>query len=298
MWIKAKVSMMAEARRLGLELLVELSSDDAAQQAEQARSLVDRGVGALVLAPADSAAAAAIVDHAAGAGVPVIAYDRMVTETTRDLLYLSFDSVKVGDLQGEFLSRLVPRGTYYLFHGSADDNNSRLFKEGAMRHLQPRIDRGEIRVGADEFIRNFSVQEARRACAEALKRSGNRVDAILAATDTIAQGADQALRQAGLAGKVPITGLDAEAAAVARVLRGTQGMTVFKDVRVIARRIIEVAAQLAQGKPVDTGGVTVHNGRRQVPAILLPPEAVTRDSYQRLLVDSGYLSAKAIETAG
>ncbi len=162
-----------------------------------------------------------------------------------------------------------------------------------MRELGPRVAQGELTIVREARVRDYLAAEARAVTAEALA-GGARIDAVLAATDTIATGAIEALAERGLAGRVPVTGLDAELSAAARIVKGTQAMTVFKDVRALARKAIETAAALLDGAPVQTGGATIHNGRRQVPAVLLEPQAVSRENIDAVLIDSGYLDRKAV----
>jgi D-xylose transport system substrate-binding protein len=292
-WVKAKITMLADAKRRGIELLVELTERDAVKQEAQCRRLVDRGVGALIVAPHDGAAAARIVEHAARAGVPVLAYDRLIMDTGHDFHYLATDGIQVGELQGEHLARAVPRGRYLLLHGPTTDNNADLFREGAMKHLGPLVQRGDVTVVREERVRDYSAAEAERICNEVLAGGGG-VDAVLAATDAIAAGVASALASHGLTGKVPVTGLDAELAACVRMVKGAQAMTVFKDVRELAKKAMEMAVALTEGKPVDTRGQTVFNGKRHIPAVFLPAQAVTRENLDQVLIDSGYVSRKAV----
>jgi methyl-accepting chemotaxis protein len=292
-WVKAKITMLADAKRRGIELLVELSERDAARQEAQCRSLLERGVRALIITPHDCVAAARIVEDAARAGVPLLAYDRLIMNTAQDFHYVAYDGVRVGELQGEFLARAVPRGRYLLLHGPTTDNNAELFKQGAMKRLSPLIERGEVTVVREERVRDYSGAEAERICKEVLAGGGG-VDAVLAATDAVAAGVAKALASHGLTGKVPVTGLDAELAACVRIVKGAQAMTVFKDVREGAKKALAMAVALAEGKPVQTGGQTVFNGKRQVPTVLLELTAVSRDNLDQVLIDSGYVNRKAV----
>jgi D-xylose transport system substrate-binding protein len=292
-WVKAKITMLAHARRIGVDLLVELSECDGALQDAQCRSLVDRGVGALILCPHDATAAGRIVEHAVKAGVKVVGYDRLVLDTAQEYLYVAFDGTRVGELQGEHLVRAVPRGRYLLLHGPTTDNNAELFRGGAMRMIGPLVSRGDVTVVKEARIRDYLASDAQRVTAEVLA-GGGKIDAVLAANDAIAGGAIEALAAAGLAGRVPVTGLDAELAAANRIVKGRQTMTVFKDVRELAKKALELGAALAAGKPVTTQGATVSNGKRQLPAVLLAPQAVTRENIDQVLIDSGYLDRKSV----
>jgi D-xylose ABC transporter substrate-binding protein len=292
-WVKAKITMLADAKRRGIELLVELSERDAVKQEAQCRSLIERGLRSLIVAPHDGVAAARIAELAARAGVPLLAYDRLIMDTAHDFHYVGYDGVQIGELQGEFLARAVPRGRYILLHGPTTDNNAELFRQGAMKHLSPLIEKGEVTVVREERVRDYSTAEAERICNEVLAGGGG-VDAVLAATDAVAAGVAKALASHGLTGKVPVTGLDAELAACVRIVKGAQAMTVFKDVRAGAKKALEMAVALAEGKPVETSGQTAFNGKRQVPMVLLELAAVTRDNLDKVLIDSGYVNRKAV----
>ena len=286
--MKDKLVMIAEAKRKGLDLHVKVSDMDAAQQQAQCDALIAEGVKVLILAPHDGSAAAAIVEKAAKAGVRVISYDRLVVDSPRDYYYLSFDNVKVGELQGEFLTREVPKGNYVVLSGSPSDNNAKLFHQGAMKFLKPLSESGDIKVVLDESVPDWKPEEAKKLCERVLAQDG-KVDAVLAPNDGTAGGCLEALAAHGLAGKVPVTGQDAELAAAIRINQGTQSMTIFKDTRQLGKKAIEMAADLVRGKPIETQGKTIFNNRRQVPSVLLTPYLVTKENLDELLVGSGYL---------
>lgn len=286
-WVRDVRKLRSEAAERGVDLRVQISDNDAARQLAQCENLLAQEVDVLILAPHDAAAAGVAVDRAHAFGVPVIAYDRLVRNADVDL-YVSFDNVKVGELQGEFLASRVPKGRYVLLAGSPTDNNATLYKEGAMRHLRPLIERGDVTVVAEQPVRDWQPAEAMKLTEDALTASGSRVDAVLAPNDGTAGGVIQALSLAGLAGKVPVTGQDAELSAAKRVLDGTQAMTVFKDTRALATAAVAAALAMARGERPATNGA-VPNGRRDVPAILLPSVVVTRENVEEVLVGSGYL---------
>lgn len=292
-WVKDKLTMLAEARRRGIELVVQ-TSEDAARQLTQCEEMIDQGVQVLIVSPDDANAAAAIVDKASRAGVPVISYDRLVLDSPHDYYYLSFDNVKVGEMQGEWLSRRVPRGNLILLSGAPTDNNAKLLRQGAMKYLQPLIDRGDVKVVLDQPVTDWSPSEAQRLCEQALYAAKDDVQGVLAPNDGTAGGCVQALASRGLAGKVPITGQDGDLAAALRIVRGEQGMTVFKDTRNLGKTALEMAETLGRGRNYDTGGRTVSNNRRKVKAVLLSPIQVTRENLDETLIKSGYLSRSAV----
>ena len=293
-WVKDKKTMEDEARKAGIDLRVQVTDNDAGKQVAQCENLISQGIKVLILAPHDASSASVIVGKAAKAGIQVISYDRLVTNSPLDYYYLSFDNLRVGELQGEFITKRVPKGSYLVLAGSPTDNNAKLFHQGAMKVLQPLVDRGDVKIVMDQFVKDWQPSEAQRLCEQALTKSHNQIDAVLAPNDGTAGGCIQALAAQGLAGKVPITGQDAELSGAIRIVQGTQSMTVFKDTRELGRRAIELALLLARGQPIDTRGRTVNNGKREVPSVLLTPVVVAKDNLDEVLVKSGYLSKSAV----
>lgn len=293
-WIKDQLTMLAEAKKRGIEFLVQVSEDDAARQETQCEDLIAQGIDVLILAPVNGQAAAGIVTKAVQAGVRVISYERLVMASPDDYVYVGFDGLYAGGLQGEFLAKRAPRGNYIVLTGPQTDNNAKLFREGALRYIQPLVDKGSVKIVLDEFVDRWQAAEAQKACERALAETQGAVAAVLTATDGLAGGCLQALEAHGLAGKVPITGQDAELAAAVRLVNGTQSMTIFKDTRQLAVKAVEIAALLAQKKPIDTRGKAIQNGVRKVPAVLLTPRLVTRETLDRVVIDSGYLKREAV----
>jgi D-xylose transport system substrate-binding protein len=293
-WVRDRKVMEAEAKEKGIDLRVQVTDNDASKQVAQCENLISQGVKVLILAPHDASSAAVIVDKATKAGIKVISYDRLVTGSPHDYLYISFDNVKVGELQGEFITSKVPKGNYIVLAGSPTDNNAKLFRQGAMKFIQPLAQKGDIKIVMEQFVKDWQPGEAQKLCEQALTATQNKIDAVLAPNDGTAGGCIQALAAQGLAGKVPITGQDAELAGAIRVVRGTQSMTIFKDTRELGKRAIAIAAQLASGAAVDTQGKTVNNGKKDVPSVLLEPQVVTKDNLEQLLVASGYLKKEQV----
>jgi D-xylose transport system substrate-binding protein len=288
-WVKDKKTMEEAAKKAGIDLRVQVTDNDASKQMAQCENLISQGIKVLILAPHDASSAAAIIDKAEKAGIKVISYDRLVTESPLDYYYLSFDNVKVGELQGEFITKKVPKGAYIVLAGSPTDNNAKLFREGAMKYIRPLAEKGSIRVVMDQFVKDWQPSEAQKLCEQGLTANGNKIDAVLAPNDGTAGGCIQALAAQGLAGKVPITGQDAEQAGAIRIVQGTQSMTIFKDTRALGKKAIEMAVDLANGKPIDTQGRTVNNGKKDVPSVLLTPVIVTKENLDDVLIKSGYL---------
>jgi D-xylose transport system substrate-binding protein len=293
-WVRDKLAMEAEAKSKGLDLRVQVTDNDAAKQVAQAENLISQGIKVLILAPHDASSAAVIVAKAAKAGIKVISYDRLVLNSTESYYYVSFDNEKIGELQGEYITKAVPKGKYVVLAGSPTDNNAKLFRAGAMKFIKPLADKGDIKIVMDQFVKDWQPSEAQKLMEQALTANGNKIEAVLAPNDGIAGACIQALAAQGLAGKVPITGQDAELSAAIRVAQGTQSMTIFKDTRALAKKAIEMALALAEGKPVDTAGKAINNNKKDVPSVLLPSYVVTKDNLDEVLIKSGYLKREQV----
>jgi D-xylose transport system substrate-binding protein len=295
-WQRDRDAFKEKAESLGAEVLIQSANGDENLQNNQVENLLSQDLDLLVIIPQNADSAAALVDDAHKAGVKVISYDRMIMNTDVDL-YISFDNEKVGELQGKFLTDLVPKGIYYVFAGSPTDNNAKYFKAGAMKYIQPLADKGDIKIAYDQAIEGWKPDQAMKLMENALTANNNEVDAVLAPNDGTAGGIIQALAAQGLAGKVPVTGQDADLAAIKRIVEGTQSMTVFKDARKEAEKAAELAVQMAQGKEVseltDVNG-KVNNGKIDVPSVLLTPVTITKDNIDKELIESGWFTKEQV----
>ena len=291
-WVRDAERMKEVAAELGVDISMQISDNDASKQMSQCENLFARGVDVLILAPHDATSAASIVDKAHRIGIKVVSYDRLVLDSDVDI-YISFDNEKVGELQGQYLVDRVPKGKYAVFGGAPTDNNAKLFKAGAMKIIQPKVDAGDITIVMDQWIQDWQPTVAMNLMQNALTANGNQIDGVLAPNDNTAGGIIQALAQVGLAGKVPVTGQDAEVTAAQRIAKGTQSMTVFKDTRELAKVGVETALKLAKGEALDAPA-KVNNNKIDVPAILLAPVVVDKGNLDQVLVQSGYLKKEDV----
>lgn len=289
-WVRDLDRITQECKDRGIELFSQIANMDAAKQQQQCESMLSQGIDVLIIAAHDATAAAAIVEKAKAANVPVISYDRLIMNVDDpNMIYISFDNVAVGGLQGKYITEKVPKGNYVIMSGAPTDNNAKLFKQGAMNFIQPLIDSGAIKVVVDQPVVDWKPDNAMKIMEQALTKASNDVQAVLAPNDGTAGGAIQALAAQGLAGKVPITGQDAELAAAQRIVQGMQSMTVFKDTRNLGTAAVEAALILATGKIPDNANQVVNNDKVDVKSILLVPVAVDKANIDKILIDSGYL---------
>lgn len=277
---------------LGARLTTLQSDRDPELQQAQARELLDRGVDALLVMPQSRQAGTRIALEAQRRGVPSIAYDRLILDAPLDL-YVSFDNVRVGELQALAVYRRRPRGRYVLIGGSPEDPNAALLRKGQMRTLGPALERGDVTLVADDFTPAWN-RAAARALMERLLASSAGVDAIVASNDVLAGEAIAALAAHGLAGEVPVSGQDADLAACRRIVAGTQTATVYKPFWLLAKRGAEAAVALARGEPVGQDLPRVANGHTQVVAMLLEPVLVDRENMAHTVVKDGYHALDAV----
>jgi D-xylose transport system substrate-binding protein len=285
-WQRDKALVEQRAQEVGAVLDVQVANGDDAVQTKQADNLLIKGVDVLIVAPHNGEIAASIVEAAHARGVPVIAYDRLIRNSDVDL-YISHQVEKMGEMQAKYALDRVPKGNYVLIGGSPTDYNAILLRKGQMNVLKPAIDRGDVRVISEQYAKEWRADEALRITEDALTRTGKKIDAIVASNDGTAGGAISALDAAGLAGKVLVTGQDAQKDAVQRIARGTQTMTVYKQIQPLAFGAVDAAIKLARKQPVETTD-KINNGKIDVPAILLPPLAVDKANLDDTIIKDGY----------
>lgn len=286
-WQRDRELFVARAEELGARVLVQAANGDDALQTSQAENLLTQGVDVLVVVPHNAKTAATIVESAHRSGVPVMSYDRLILDSDVDI-YVSIDPTRVGELQAEYAVRHRPQGNYVLIGGAPTDNNAKLVRNGQMKVLDPLVKSGAIRVVADQWAREWQAMEALKIMENALTRNQNQVDAVVVSNDGTAGGAIQALAEQKLAGKVLVTGQDADLAACQRIVAGTQTMTVYKPIKVLAHKAAEVALRMARREPVAEATRATHNGRKDVPSILLEPVQVDKANLDATVIADGY----------
>src|SRR5262245_49034503 len=279
------------------QIIYSNANQDAAQQQSQAEAALTNGANVLVLDAVDGAAAATIATKAKQQNVPVISYDRLITGTPAVNYYISFDNVAVGKLQGTSLLQALSGKTnasVVLINGAPTDNNAKLFKQGAHSVLD-----GKVTVAKEYDTPDWSPNQAQTEMSQALTALNNKVDGVYAANDGTGGGAIAAMKAAGVKPLPPVTGQDAELAAIQRIVAGEQYMTVYKAIKPEAEAAAELAYDLATGKSVPSSMVTgsVNNGAVDVKSVLLTPVAVSKSNIKDTVVQDGFWSVSDICTA-
>jgi D-xylose transport system substrate-binding protein len=278
------------------ETLASNAGQSASRQLAQAEAAITNGADVLVLDPVDSTSAAVIVQHADAARIPVITYDRLVLDAPVTF-HVTFDNERVGAMQAQALLDAAgerrDEGVFVVLNGSPTDDNAALFRRGARTVL----DASGVAIGVEVDVPDWSPDQAQEAMERALTTLGrDKIVGVYAANDGMAAGAIAAMKAAGLDPLPPVTGQDAELAAVRRVLAGEQHMTVYKAVRTQARVAAELAVGLARQGELPGGVRTtwVNNGHADVPSMMLEPLLVTRDTIAATVVADGFWTVDEI----
>ncbi|MGD9210536.1 MAG: substrate-binding domain-containing protein [Desulfobacteraceae bacterium] len=249
-WPIEQAMMTKLAHGRGAELISQVANHDSKLQNDQIENMVLQGVDVIIIIAEDGAAAAAAVESAAQDDVPCIAYDRLI-KSDKLAAYISFDNVEVGRAQARGVLEKVDKGNFVMLGGSPTDNNALLFRKGQMEIIQPLVDKGQIKIVADQWVENWSSANATKIMENILTAQQNNIDAVVASNDGTALGALQAMKAQGLSGKVPISGQDATAAGCKSIVEDELTMTVFKDVRMLSPIAIDIAIKLVKKEKVD-----------------------------------------------
>lgn len=314
-WIADGQSMVKQFQKAGYKTDLQYAEDNIPNQLSQIENMITKGADVLVIAAIDGTTLSNALENAAAAGIPVIAYDRLIRESPNVDYYATFDNFKVGVLQATSLvnglkARFGDVRPWHveLFGGSPDDNNAYFFYDGAMSVLQPLIDAGDIvipsgqtgidRVGTLRW--DGSVAQARMDNLLSANYTKQAVHGVLSPYDGLSIGILSSLKGVGYGSgdlKMPIvTGQDAEVPSIKSILADQQYSTVFKDTRKLAQVTVGmVNALLKDGKPEINDTTTYNNGVKVVPAYLLEPVTVDASNWKSVLVDSGYYSQDQIQ---
>ena len=292
-WQRDADALKKRGKELGATVVVEDAKGDDERQLQQARSLIASGAKAIVLVAHDTDKASRIVAAAKARHVAVVCYERLVPNSDVDF-YAGPNTVHIGEMQAAAMAKLAPKGNYILVEGSPVDSNANLLHVGHLRGLMPFVNNGDIHVVGTVWAKDWSpVAAYADTLAEVEKAKGN-VAAIVASNDGTAGGSIQALTDLKLAGKVPVSGQDADLAAIVRILNGTQSMTIYRPLRSLAGKAAEVAVQLARGETVQAEDA-IPNGRKNVPAYLVGVVVVTKNNVMSTVIKDGFQNLDTIE---
>jgi len=291
-WNKDIKIFTGAARDLGAEVIVQMSAGGAKEQISQINFLLTRDIDVLVLIAHDSEMLASIVKKAREEKIPVIAYDRLILGTPIDA-YASFDNREVGRLFAKALLAAVPSGNYLLVNGSVRDNNSYEVSAGVHEELDAAIGSGAVDLVDEIWLEEWSSDEAREKIGAVLERTRD-IQAISCANDQIAQAAIQLLAEYRLAGKVAVVGQDADIGACQKVVEGTQLMTVYKPLALLATHAARLAVDLAKGETPVADRTVDNKSGIPVPFFMEAPIAVFRGNMDSTVIRDGFHAAEDV----
>jgi D-xylose transport system substrate-binding protein len=296
-WEKADRRFFEEAfRAAGLsddDFLINNAQGDPATQRSQAEQAITEGAKVILLTNLDSGSGAAIISASKAQDVTMIDYDRLTLEGDADY-YVSGDATQAGRLQGEGLVEDLEKAgtespTIAMLHGAPTDSFATDLQKGYEEVLKPKIDSGEYELAAEQAVPNWDGQQALTIFEQMLQRSGNDIDGVVAANDTLANSVISAL-QARKLDLVPVTGLDATAQALQHILAGEQTMTVYFSIKDQATKAANLAVQIARGEKPTGTDTMVDNGAKEVPTIFLEPVTIRKDNIADTVIADDFVS--------
>jgi D-xylose transport system substrate-binding protein len=292
-WKTDEAAIVAALEEAGADYISADAQSSSAKQLSDVESLIAQGADALIILAQDADAIRPAVDAAANEGIPVVAYDRLIEDPRA--FYLTFDNVEVGRMQARAVLEQQPSGNYVMIKGSPTDPNADFLRGGQQEVLQEAIDAGDVTIVAEAYTDQWLPANAQRNMEQILTAQDNMVDAVVASNDGTAGGAVAALTAQGMEG-IPVSGQDGDHAALNRIARGTQTVSVWKDARDLGREAAEIAVAMAGGASMSdvegAQGWTSPAGT-EMTAIFLEPVPITADNLPTV-VDAGWITQEAL----
>jgi len=294
-WKTDEAAIKAALEAAGDKYISADAQSSASKQLTDVESLISQGANALIILAQDSSAIGPAVEKAVAEGIPVVGYDRLIEN--KDAFYLTFDNKEVGRMQAQAVFDVKPEGNYVFIKGNGADPNADFLFAGQMEVLKDAIDGGKIQNVGEAYTDGWLPANAQKNMEQFLTANDNKVDAVVASNDGTAGGAIAALDAQGLAGSVPVSGQDADHAALNRIALGTQTVSIWKDSRALGKAAAEIASQLADGKKIEEipGAVKWSDGPNKVEmtSVFLKPVAITKDNLN-LVIDAGWVSKDVV----
>lgn len=288
-WKIDEAAMVAAIEANGDTYVSADAESSATKQLTDIEALLTQGVDALIINAWDKDAIGPAIDAAAAEGVPVIGYDRLIEDART--FYLTFDNIGVGRIIAESVMAVQPTGNYAIIKGDPGDPNAAFLLQGMMEVIGGAVAAGDIIIVGESFSDGWKPENAQRNMEQILTANNNEVDAVLSENDGMAGGVVAALSAQGMV--IPVGGQDGDLAAINRVARGTQTVSVWKDSRDLGRAAGEIASALAAGAALDAiEGATIFTGGANgvaMNAILLDPTPLTRANLS-VAIDGGHIT--------
>ena len=286
-WQRDRDAFEAQCKKMNVDCVITVADNSPDRQANDVDNLLTQKVDVLVIAPQDATQAASMVDKAKMQGVPVISYDRLINSDKIDL-YISHQVPIIGRKIAEYALQKVPKGNYVIVNGASTDNNAHIMNKEYLAVLKPAIDRGDVVIKSEQFIPDWKPEPALNFAENALTQNNDDIQAFIVSNDGMAGGVVNALTKKGLAGKIVVTGQDADKRALQSIAEGKQSMTVYKPIIPLADAAVEAAIKLAKKEKLNTTPFKKDDESKEVPAILLEVVTVDKGNLMETVIKDGY----------
>jgi D-xylose transport system substrate-binding protein len=287
-WKRDESAIKAALEKAGAKYISADAQGSNEKQLADVEALITKGAKALIILAYDTEAIGPAVARAKEAGIPVVAYDRLLQDPS--VLYLTFDNVEVGRMQARAVFKVKPKGNYVFIKGSPTDPNADFLNAGQREVLKAAMDKGDVKIVGEQYTEGWSPEVAQRNMEQILTRNNNKVDAVVASNDGTAGGVVAALRAQNLVG-IPVSGQDGDIAALNRVALGEQTVSVWKDARELGKAAGTFAAELAAGTPMASlKGTQMWTGgskKLSIRSVFLKPVPITADNL-KVVIDAGW----------
>jgi D-xylose transport system substrate-binding protein len=288
-WKTDEAAIKAELEKLGATYISADAQSSNEKQIADIEGLIARGAKALIILAQDASAVVPGIEKAKAEGIPVVGYDRLIE--VPDVFYLTFDNKEVGRIQAREVLKRQPKGNYVFIKGSSADPNADFLHSGQLEVLDAAIKAGDIKVVGEQYTDGWLPENAQKNMEQILTANDNKIDAVVASNDGTAGGVVAALTAQGMEG-LPVSGQDGDFAALNRVAKGLQTVSVWKDARELGKAAADIAVQLAKGaEPAQIAGVEKWSGGPKgvaMDAIFLAPVPITKDNLS-MVIDAGWI---------
>lgn len=291
-WKTDEAAIKNQLKTLGAKYISADAQADSSKQISDVENLIARGCNALIILAYDADAINPAISKAKAEGIPVVGYDRLIEDAYA--FYLTFDNKEVGRMQAREVFKVKPEGNYVFIKGSSTDPNADFLHEGQLEILKKAMDAGKIKNVGEQYTEGWRPEVAQKNMEQILTANNNKVDAVVASNDGTAGGVVAALTAQGMEGITPVSGQDGDHAALNRVARGTQTVSVWKDARALGKAAADIAVALAKGEKVKNAmkwsggpkGVTMNS-------ILLKPVPITKDNLD-VVIDAAWVKKEVV----
>jgi len=291
-WKTDEASMKAQLEKLGAKYISADAQADSSKQISDVENLIARGCDALIILAYDADAISPAIERAKAEGIPVVGYDRLIEDPYA--FYLTFDNKEVGRMQAREVFKVKPEGNYVFIKGSPTDPNADFLHAGQLEVLKQAMDAGKIKNVGEQYTEGWKPEVAQKNMEQILTANNNKVDAVVASNDGTAGGVVAALTAQGMEGITPVSGQDGDYAALNRVARGTQTVSVWKDARELGKAAADITVALAKGEKIKNA-IKWSGGPKGVAmdAILLKPVPITRANLN-IVIEAGWVDKQVV----